>query len=73
MVVVFGETARVPLTARVPVHPPVEVHNVALVEDQLSVALPPAVMLVALTDKLAVGVVGVVGVVGWLGVPEDST
>ncbi len=55
-VVVFaGDTARVPLVAFAPVQPPEAVHAVALLEDQVSVELPPAVMLVALADKVAVG------------------
>ena len=38
-----------------PVQPPAAVHAVALVEDHVRVELLPAVMLVALADKLAVG------------------
>jgi len=54
--VLVGETASVPLVALVPVQPPVAVHDVALVEDQVSVELPPAVMPVGLADRLTVGV-----------------
>jgi hypothetical protein len=63
-VVFAGETARVPLVAFVPVHPPEAVHEVALLEDQARVELPPEVILVALADKLAVGGVLVGGVLG---------
>jgi hypothetical protein len=58
-VVLVGATRMVPLAALVPVHPPDAMHDVALVEDQVSVELPPAVMVVALADKRTV-VVGVV-------------
>ncbi len=51
-----GVTARVPLVAFVPVQPPEASHDVALLEDQLSIELLPAVMLVALADKFALGI-----------------
>jgi len=54
--VLVGETASVPLVALVPVQPPVAVHDVALVEDHVSLELPPAVMPVGLADRLTVGV-----------------
>jgi hypothetical protein len=53
--VLVGDTEAVPLAPFVPVHPPEAVHAVALVEDHVRVELLPAVMLVALADKLAVG------------------
>jgi hypothetical protein len=61
-VVFVGDTASEPLVALVPVHPPEAVHAVALVEDHVRVELPPVVMLVALANKLAVGVAPVVTV-----------
>ncbi len=39
-----------------PLQPPEAVQEVVLAEDQVRVELPPAVMPVALADKLAVGV-----------------
>jgi hypothetical protein len=54
--VLVGDTAAVPLVALVPVQPPDAVQDVALVEDHVKVELPPAVMLVGLADKDAVGV-----------------
>jgi hypothetical protein len=54
-VLLFGDTARVPLVARAPVQPPEAVHDVALAEDQLRVELPPEVIADALADRLTVG------------------
>ena len=44
-----------PLTARVPAQAPEAVQAVALVEDQLSVAVPPLVMALGPTLKVTVG------------------
>ena len=44
-----------PLVPRVPVQPPEAVHEVALVELQLRVELPPNATVVGLALKLAVG------------------
>ena len=41
-----GDTARVPLVAFVPVQPPEAMHEVALVEDQVTVEILPGVILV---------------------------
>ena len=54
-----GDTARVPLVAFVPVQPPAAVHEVALVEDQVTVEILPEVMLVGLAENATVG--GAVG------------
>ena len=56
VVVLAGDIETVPLVGFVPVHPPEAVHEVALLEDQVRVELPPKVMLVAPADKLTVGV-----------------
>ena len=50
-----GDTARVPLVAFVPVQPPAAVHEVALVEDQVTVEILPEVMLVGLAENATVG------------------
>lgn len=50
-----GDTVRVPLTAFVPVQPPLAVHKIALVEDQVTVEVLPAVILVGLADNVTVG------------------
>ena len=50
-----GDTARVPLVAFVPVQPPPPVHEVALVEDQVTVEILPELMLVGLADNATVG------------------
>ena len=50
-----GDTARVPLVAFVPVQPPAAVHEVALVEDQVTVEMLPEVMLVGLAENATVG------------------
>jgi hypothetical protein len=54
-VLLLGNTVRVPFRAFVPVHPPEAVQDVALVEDQVRVELPPAFMVVALADKCTAG------------------
>ena len=51
-----GDTARVPLVAFVPVQPPPAVHEVALVEDQVTVEILPELMLVGLAESAAMGV-----------------
>jgi hypothetical protein len=53
--VLVGDTARVPLVAFVPVQPPAAVHEVALVEDQVTVEILPEVMLVGLAENATVG------------------
>ena len=50
-----GDAARVPLVAFVPVQPPEAVHEVALVEDQVTVETLPEVMLVGLAENDTVG------------------
>ena len=50
-----GDTASVPLVAFVPVQPPPAVHEVALVEDQVTVEMLPEVMLVGLAENATVG------------------
>ncbi len=50
-----GFTARLPLVLSLPVHAPLAVQAVALVEDQISVALPPSVIEVGLTASVKVG------------------
>ena len=45
-----------PFAACAPLHPPDAVHPDALVEDQFSMALVPAVIFVALADRLTVGI-----------------
>jgi hypothetical protein len=60
-----GDAARVPLVGFVPLHPPEAAHEVALVEDQVTVEILPDVMLVGFAEiaTVAGGVVGG-GVVG---------
>jgi len=53
--VLVGDTARVPLVAFVPVQPPEAVHEVTLVEDQVTVEILPEVMLVGLAENATVG------------------
>lgn len=53
--VVDGVTDCVPLVGCAPDQAPPAVQDVAFVEDQLSVALIPALMLVGVTPRLAVG------------------
>ena len=50
-----GDTARVPLVAFVPVQLPAAVHEVALVEDQVTIEILPEVMLVGLAENATVG------------------
>ena len=54
-----GDVMRVPLAAFVPLHPPEAVHEVALVEDQVTVEILPDVMLVGLAEIVTVGSPGV--------------
>ena len=54
MVVAVGETPSVPLVASVPVQPPLAVHDVALVLDQVSVELLPALIVEGLAVSRAV-------------------
>ena len=58
MAVLVGDTVRVPLVAFVPVQPPEAVHEVALVEDQVSVAFCPDTIVDGAADKVTVGTVG---------------
>jgi hypothetical protein len=53
--VLVGDAAKVPLVALVPLHPPEAVHEVALVEDQVTVELLPDVMLAGLAEIVTVG------------------
>ena len=54
-----GDTLKLPLIASVPVQPPLAVQALAFVLDQLSVALPPAVKIVAgLAVNVTVGGAG---------------
>jgi hypothetical protein len=53
--VLVGDATRVPLVALVPLHPPEAVHEVALVEDQVTVELLPDVMLVGFAEIVTVG------------------
>jgi hypothetical protein len=57
-VVPVGDTARVPLVAFVPVQPPLAVHEIALVEDQVTVEVLPEIMLVGFADNATVGMYG---------------
>jgi hypothetical protein len=50
-----GVTAKVPLVFRVPLQALLAMHVVALVEDQVSVALCPSVIEVGATDRVTVG------------------
>ena len=50
-----GDAASVPLVAFVPVQPPPAVHEVALVEDQVTVEMLPEFMLVGLAENATVG------------------
>jgi hypothetical protein len=52
---VIAPVACVPLTGSVPDHAPEAVHEVASVEDQLSVVLPPLAMLVGFESIVTVG------------------
>jgi hypothetical protein len=53
--VLVGDAARVPLVAFVPLHPPAAVHEVASVEDQVTVEILPDVMLGGLAEIVTVG------------------
>jgi len=53
--VLVGDTARVPLVAFIPVQPPPAMQKAALVEDQVTVAILPEVMLVGLAENATVG------------------
>jgi hypothetical protein len=53
-----GVTDCVPLVASVPVHPPLAVQLLALVVDQVKVALWPSVMVVGATENVTVGANG---------------
>ena len=64
-----GDTARVPLVAFVPVQLPEAVHEVALVEDQVTIETWPAVMLVGLAE---IATVGAGGGGGGGGAPADA-
>ena len=44
-----------PLTALLPDQAPEAAHEVALLDDQIKVALPPLVIVLGLTDRAAVG------------------
>ena len=59
-----GDTVRVPLVAFVPVQPPEAVHEVALVEDQVTIETLPEVMLAGLAENATVGGADVWGGVG---------
>ena len=50
-----SDAARVPLVAFVPLHPPEAMHEVALVEDQVTVEILPDVMLAGLAEIVTVG------------------
>ena len=56
--VLVGDTARVPLVAFIPVQPPPAVQKAALVEDQVTVAILPELMLVGLAENATVGGAG---------------
>jgi hypothetical protein len=53
-----GVTDSVPLIACAPLHAPLAVHDVALVDDHVSVALDPSVMLDGETEIVTVGAEG---------------
>ena len=57
-----GDATRVPLVALVPLHPPEPVHEVALVEDQVTVETLPDVMLIGLAEIVTVGAGGGAGI-----------
>ena len=50
-----GDVARVPLVGFVPLHPPEAAHEVALVEDQVTVEILLDVMLGGLAEIVTVG------------------
>jgi hypothetical protein len=53
--VLVGLTLFVPLTASAPLQPPLAVHSVAFVLDQVSVELPPEAIVVGLAVNVTVG------------------
>jgi hypothetical protein len=55
VVVLVGETTKLPLTACVPVQPPLAVHEAAFTVDQLSVVLPPLAIDRAAAVNVTVG------------------
>ena len=67
-----GDAVRVPLVAFVPVQPPEAVHEVALVEDQVTIETLPEVMLVGLAENDTVGGTGVWGGAGVDEEPEEA-
>ena len=56
MLVLVGVTSSVPLVAASPVQPPVAVHEVALVLDQVNIELAPDAIVVGLAVSVTVGV-----------------
>jgi hypothetical protein len=60
-----------PLVAREPVQPPEAAHEVALVEVQVKVELPPRATLLGPALKETAGVVGTVTVTDWDAEPPD--
>jgi hypothetical protein len=53
--VLAGVSAAVPLVGSAPLHAPLAVHEVAFVDDHVSVVLPPSVMLVGLAVIVTAG------------------
>jgi hypothetical protein len=53
-----GVSVALPLLACVPLHAPLAVHEVAFVDDHVSVALPPTLMVVGAIDTVTVGAAG---------------
>jgi hypothetical protein len=53
-----GVSAAVPLTASAPLHAPLAVHDVALVDDQVRVALDPRMIGRGETEIVTVGAAG---------------
>ena len=68
-----GDAARVPLVGFVPLQPPEAVHEVALVEDQVTVEILPDVMLGGLAEIVTVGSGVGVGVGEGLAEPDVPT
>ena len=64
---VSAPVLRLPLAAKVPLHPPEAVQEVALAEDQVSVAEPPA-----LTGELDASSVAVGNAAAGAGAPDDE-
>jgi len=69
--VAVGVSVAVPLVASLPLHAPLAVHPVAFVEDQVSIALPPRVIVAGFTEIRAVGAAGAftVSVADWFALP----